>query len=121
MINSVVIMGRLTYEPELMATNEGTSFINFQIAVDRGYSKDNRACDFIDCTAWRQTAEFVKRYFHKGSMIAIEGRLQTDNYVANTGENRKSVKVIANQVSFCGEKGQAPAQVNENTEFEEIE
>ena len=54
-------------------------------------------------------------------MIAVEGRLQTDNYVANTGENRKSVKVIANQVSFCGEKGQAPAQVNENTEFEEIE
>ena len=50
MINSVVLMGRLTYEPELMATNEGTSFINFQIAVDRGYSKDNRACDFIDCT-----------------------------------------------------------------------
>lgn len=86
MINSVVLMGRLTYEPELMATNEGTSFINFQIAVDRGYSKDNRACDFIDCTAWRQTAEFVKRYFHKGSMIAIEGRLQTDNYVANTGK-----------------------------------
>ena len=54
-------------------------------------------------------------------MIAIEGRLQTDNYVANTGENRKSVKVIASQVSFCGEKGQPPAQVNENTEFEEIE
>lgn len=117
MINSVVLMGRLTYEPELMATNEGTSFINFQIAVDRGYSKDNRA----DCTAWRQTAEFLKRYFHKGSMIAVEGRLQTDNYVANTGENRKSVKVIANQVSFCGKKGQPPAQVNENTEFEEIE
>lgn len=110
MINSVVLMGRLTYEPELMATNEGTSFINFQIAVDRGYSKDNRACDFIDCTAWRQTAEFLKRYFHKGSMIAIEGRLQTDNYVANTGENRKSVKVIANQVSFCGEKGQCDEQ-----------
>ena len=121
MINSVVLMGRLTYEPELKATNEGTSFINFQIAVDRGYSKDNRACDFIDCTAWRQTAEFLKRYFHKGSMIAVEGSIQTSNYVANTGENRKAVTVVANQVSFCGEKGQTPAQVNENTEFEEVE
>ena len=121
MINSVVLMGWLTYEPELKATNEGTSFINFQIAVDRGYSKDNRACDFIDCTAWRKTAEFISRYFHKCSKIAVEGSIQTSNYIANTGENRKAVTVVVNQVSFCGEKGQAPAQVNENTEFEEIE
>ena len=120
MINSVVLMGRLTYELELKATNEGASFVNFQIAVDRGYSKDNRACDFIDCTAWRQTAEFLKRYFHKGSMIAVEGSIQTSNYIANTGENRKAVTVVANQVSFCGGKVQAP-EVNANTEFEEIE
>lgn len=121
MINSVVLMGRLTYEPELKATNEGTSFVNFQIAVDRSFLKEHKACDFIDCTAWRQTAEFISRYFHKGSMIAVEGSIQTSNYVANTGENRKAVTVVANQVSFCGGKGQAPAQVNENTEFEEIE
>lgn len=121
MINSVILMGRLTYEPELKATNEGASFVNFQIAVDRSFSKEHKACDFIDCTAWRQSAEFISRYFHKGSMIAVEGSIQTSNYVANTGENRKAVTVVANQVSFCGGKGQAPAQVNENTEFEEIE
>lgn len=106
MINSVVLMGRLTYEPELKATNEGTSFINFQVAVDRSYSKDNRACDFIDCTAWRQTAEFISRYFHKGSMIAVEGSIQTNNFTDRDGNKRKSVEVVANKVSFCGSKAE---------------
>ena len=114
-------MGRLTYEPELMATNDGTAFVNFQLAVDRGYSRENKACDFIDCTAWKSSATFLKRNFHKGSMVAVEGSIQTSNYVSQSGENRKATKIVVNNISFCGNKQQADEPVNENTEFEEIE
>lgn len=109
MINSAVIMGRLTYEPELRATPSGISVVRFQVAVDRNYQKagEERKTDFIDCTAWRQTAEFVCKYFHKGSMIAVEGSLQTDNYTDQNGEKRKSVQLVASQVSFCGSKAES--------------
>lgn len=129
MINSVVIMGRLTYEPELRATPSGVSVVRFQVAVDRNYQKagEERKTDFIDCTAWRQTAEFVCKYFHKGSMIAVEGSLQTDNYTDQNGEKRKSVQVVANQVSFCGSKAESGAQAAtgsapaDDAEFEPID
>ncbi len=138
MINSVVIMGRLTYEPELRATPSGVSVVRFQVAVDRNYQKagEERKTDFIDCTAWRQTAEFVCKYFHKGSMIAVEGSLQTDNYTDQNGEKRKSVQLVASQVSFCGSKAEsgttgansnpafaqpAPSYASaDNSDFEEI-
>lgn len=128
MINSVVIMGRLTYEPELRATPSGVSVVRFQVAVDRNYQKagEERKTDFIDCTAWRQTAEFVCKYFHKGSMIAVEGSLQTDNYTDQNGEKRKSVQLVASQVSFCGSKAESGAQTAESApapdaEFEPID
>ncbi len=112
MINSIVIMGRLTYEPELRATPSGVSVVRFQVAVDRSYQKagEDRKTDFIDCTAWRQTAEFVSKYFHKGSMIAVEGSLQTDNYTDQNGEKRKSVQLVTHQVSFCASKAESGAQ-----------
>ena len=102
MINSVVLMGRLTYEPELRTTSSGISVLRFQMAVDRNYQSQgqDRQADFIDCIAWRQTAEFISRYFHKGSMIAVEGSIQTGNYNDRDGNKRKSVEVVANQVSF---------------------
>lgn len=128
MINSVVIMGRLTYEPELRATPSGVSVVRFQVAVDRSYQKagEERKTDFIDCTAWRQTAEFVCKYFHKGSMIAVEGSLQTDNYTDQNGEKRKSVQLVASQVSFCGSKAESGAQTAapapaDDAEFEPID
>lgn len=129
MINSIVIMGRLTYEPELKATPSGISVVRFQVAVDRNYQKagEERKTDFIDCTAWRQTAEFVCKYFHKGSMIAVEGSLQTDSYTDQNGEKRKSVQVVANQVSFCGSKAESGAQATtgsapaDDAEFEPID
>lgn len=135
MINSVVIMGRLTYEPELKATQSGVSVINFQIACDRNYQSQGqeRKADFIDCIAWRQTAEFISRYFHKGSMIAIEGAIQTDNFTDKDGNKRKSVTVVANNVSFCGSKAEggttnngfsqaAPSYASvDNSDFEEID
>lgn len=128
MINSVVIMGRLTYEPELRATPSGVSVVRFQVAVDRSYQKagEERKTDFIDCTAWRQTAEFVCKYFHKGSMIAVEGSLQTDNYTDKNGEKRKSVQLVASQASFCGSKAESGAHTAGNApapdaEFEPID
>ena len=126
MINSSVIMGRLTYEPELRATPSGVSVVRFQVAVDRKYQKagEERKTDFIDCTAWRQTAEFVCKYFHKGSMIAVEGSLQTDNYTDQNGEKRKSVQLVASQVSFCGSKAESGAQTAapaQDAEFEPID
>lgn len=114
MINSVVLMGRLTYEPELKSTSGGISVIHFQIACDRNYQAkgEERKADFIDVTAWRQTAEFISRYFHKGSMIAVEGSIQTDNFVDKDGNNRKSVTVVANRVSFCGSKAENGTTAN---------
>ena len=115
-MNVVAIMGRLTYEPELRVTPSNVSVLRFQIAVDRNYSPkgQDRQVDFIDCVAWRQTAEFISRYFHKGSMIAVEGSIQTSSYTDKNGNNRKQIEVVANNVSFCGNKsannssGQAP-------------
>ena len=134
MINSVVLMGRLTYEPELRRTPSGVSVCSFQIAVDRNYTPkgEERRADFIDITAWRQTAEFVCRYFHKGSMIALEGSIQTENFTDKDGNKRKSVTVVANNVSFCGSKAEsgtnnpafsqpAPSYADaDNSDFEEI-
>ena len=134
MINMVALMGRLTFEPELRQTPSGVSVVRFQIAVDRNFQRagEERKADFIDVTGWRQTAEFVSRYFHKGSMIAVEGSIQTDNFTDNSGNKRKSVTVVANNVSFCGSKAEsgtvnpafsqpAPSYASaDNSDFEEI-
>lgn len=115
MINMVALMGRLTYEPELKTTPSGVSVIRFQVACDRSYQSQGqeRQADFIDCVAWRQRAEFISRYFHKGSMIAIEGSIQTQNYTDKNGNNRKSVEVVANNVSFCGSKADGGTSAQE--------
>nr|DAP59345.1 MAG TPA: Single strand binding protein [Caudoviricetes sp.] len=121
MINSVVLMGRLTHEPELQATASGLSVTRFQIAVDRKYipKGEERKADFIYITAWRQTAEFVCRYFHKGSMIALEGSIQTDSYTDSYGNKVKNVTVVASNVSFC-ESRQAASTVS-TPEFEPVD
>lgn len=135
MINTVAIMGRLTYEPELKTTQSGVSVIHFQIACDRNYQRagQERQADFIDCVAWRQTAEFISRYFHKGAMIAVEGSIQTNSYTDRDGNKRKQVEVSANNVSFCGSRAEtgnispqeygqsAPSYASaDNSDFEEI-
>lgn len=109
MINTVALMGRLTYEPELRSTPSGVSVIRFQVACDRNYqaSGQERQADFIDCVAFRQTAEFISRYFHKGSMIALEGAIQTQNYTDKNNNNRKSTEVLARNVSFCGSRAES--------------
>nr|DAJ13452.1 MAG TPA: Single strand binding protein [Siphoviridae sp. ctAeS79] len=106
MLNVVAIQGRLTHDPELKTTPNGVSVCSFRIACERSYSSkgEERKADFFTITAWRQTAEFVCKYFQKGSMIAIEGSLQTRQYQDQQGSNRTVVEIVANKVSFCGSK-----------------
>lgn len=113
-MNTVCLMGRLTFYPELKSTPSGVSVMHLQVAVDRSYQPkgEERKADFIDITAWRQTAEFINRYFHKGDMIAIEGSLHTENYTDRDGTKRKSVTVVANNVSFCGSKNEQGSKNN---------
>lgn len=106
MLNVVAIMGRLVYDPELKTTPQGTSVCSFRIACDRSYTAkgEERKADFIDIVAWRQQAEFVSKYFQKGSLIAIEGSIQTRQYQDKSGNNRNAVEVVANNVNFAGPK-----------------
>ena len=99
-------MGRLVSDPELKTTPSGVSVTTFRLAVDRSYVKqgEERKADFFDIVCWRSTAEFVCRYFGKGSMIALEGQLQSRTYQAKDGTNRYVVEVVADNVSFTGER-----------------
>ena len=106
MLNVVAIMGRLVADPELRTTQNGTNVCSFRIACDRNFARqgEQRQADFIDIVAWRQQAEFVSKYFQKGSLIAIEGSLQTRQYQDKNGNNRTAVEVVANNVNFAGPK-----------------
>lgn len=106
MLNSAIIMGRLTAAPELRTTANGTSVTSFTVAVDRAYARqgEERQTDFISVVAWRGTAEFVSRYFRKGSMIAVQGSIQPRNYEDKNGNKRTAVEIVADKVSFCGSK-----------------
>ena len=103
MLNVVAIMGRLVADPELRTTQSGTNVCSFRIACDRNFARqgEQRQADFIDIVAWRQQAEFVSKYFQKGSLIAIEGSLQTRQYQDKNGNNRTAVEVVANNVNIC--------------------
>ena len=108
MLNVVAIMGRLVADPELRTTTQGHSVCSFRIACDRSYAQQGqeRQADFIDIVAWRQQADFVSRYFQKGSVIAVEGSLQTRQYQDKQGSKRTAVEVVANNISFAGAKRQ---------------
>lgn len=116
MLNRVVLMGRLVADPELRQTPNGISVVSFRIAVDRNYTgKDReRQTDFIDIVAWRQTAEFVSRYFAKGRMIALEGAIQTRNYEDKNGNKRTAVEVLAENVYFADSRPGGGAQQDSN-------
>ena len=111
MINVVVLMGRLVRDPEIRTTTSGKSVCSFSLAVERDFQRsEEKAADYFDCVAWGNTAEFVGKYFHKGRMIALQGRLQVRTYKDREGNNRKVVEVIADKVRFTGEKADAAAQ-----------
>lgn len=113
MLNCAAIMGRLVSDPELRTTGTGVQVCSFTVAVDRSFVKagEERQADFIDVVAWRSTADFVCKYFHKGSMIAVDGSIQTRNYEDKNGTKRKSTEIIANNVNFCGGKSEGAAGV----------
>jgi single-strand DNA-binding protein len=99
MLNRVVLMGRLTEHPVLSYTRENTPVLSFSLAVQRTYQKDQT--DFITVVAWRQTAEFIGKYFSKGQLMALEGRIQTRGYTDKGGNKRTAFEVVAEQVFFA--------------------
>lgn len=107
MLNTITIMGRLTRDPELRRTGSGVAVTSFTLAVDRDFNpKDGgeKEVDFIDCNAWRSTAEFVSKYFQKGSMAIVSGRLQIRNWTDKEGNKRRSAEVEASSVYFGDSK-----------------
>lgn len=108
MLNIAAINGRLVADPELRTTANGTNVTSFRVAVDRSFVRqgEERQADFIDCVAWRNTAEFVSKYFKKGSMIAVQGSIQTRNYEDKNGNKRTAVEIVADNVHFCGSKAE---------------
>lgn len=116
MINSIVIMGRLTAAPELKQTPSGLSVTSFTVAVDRSFAKagEERQTDFIPVVAWRGTADFVSKWFNKGSMIAVKGSLQSRNYEDKNGNKRTAFEIVADEVSFCGGKNETSPSQNQN-------
>ena len=107
MLNEIILMGRLTRDPELRYTASNTPVASFSLAVDRDFkSKEGgeKETDFIDCVAWRQTGEFVSKYFQKGSMAAVKGRLQIRDWQDKEGNKRRSAEVVVDNIYFCGKK-----------------
>lgn len=106
MLNRIVLMGRLTRDPELRRTQSGTAVVSFSIACDRDYAAQGaeRETDFIDIVAWRGTAEFVDKYFSKGRIIVVAGRLQIRNWQDKEGNKRRSAEVVADNVYFGDSK-----------------
>lgn len=116
MLNCITIMGRLTRDPELRRTDSGIPVASFTVAVDRDFSNNQsgeKETDFIDCVAWRGTGEFVDKYFNKGSMIVVSGRLQIRSWTDKEGNKRRSAEVVADNVYF-GE-GKKDSQQAQNT------
>ena len=107
MLNKVILMGRLTRDPELRRTGSGVAVANFSIAVDRDFGKTEsgeKETDFFYCVAWRQTGEFVSKYFSKGRMIVVEGKLQTRSWTDKDSNKRKAVEVVADNCYFADSK-----------------
>lgn len=118
MLNVVAIMGRLVADPELRTTPAGVNVCHFRIACDRNFARqgEQRQADFVDIVAWRAQADFVCKYFQKGSLIAVNGRIQTRNYQDKNGNNRTAFAVVAENINFGGSKGTSSAKVDDGGE-----
>ncbi|MBQ2931794.1 MAG: single-stranded DNA-binding protein [Clostridia bacterium] len=111
-MNKAILMGRLTRDPELRHTGSGTPVCSFTVAIDNGYG-DNRSTDFINCVAWNKTAEFVEKYFTKGRMIIVVGRIQTRTWEGQDGKKNYATEVVASEVSF----GESKRSADEGSSF----
>jgi single-strand DNA-binding protein len=115
--NKVILMGRLTANPELKQTPSGAAVTSFTLAVDRRYNKgEEKQCDFITIVAWKQTAEFICKYFGKGQAILVCGELQTRTWKDQSGNNRYATEVVANEVNFCEGKKEAEGNNTPNNQ-----
>ena len=120
-MNKCILMGRLTKDAELRQTQGGVPVASFSMAVERRFQKGE--VDFINCVAWRQTAEFVTKWFRKGSMIAVVGSVQTRKYTDNEGKERTVTEVVADEAYFTGSKNDTVPAINipaGNADFTEI-
>jgi single-strand DNA-binding protein len=117
MLNRVCLLGRLTADPELRTTPNGTSVTSFTIAVNRSYVKQGaeRETDFINIVAWRSTADFVCKYFKKGQLVALEGSIQTRSYTDKEGNKRTAFEVVTDNVYFAEPKRESAPQYNDNS------
>lgn len=114
MLNHIVLMGRLTRDPELRYTQSQTPVASFSLAVDRDFGRgEEKQTDFIDCVAWRQTGEFVSKYFQKGSMAVVSGRLQIRDWTDRDGNKRRSAEVVVDNVYF-GESKRRKGESRDN-------
>lgn len=107
MLNNVILMGRLTVTPVLNQTRDGVLVTSFSIAVDRRFQRqgEEKKTDFLNCVAWRNTAEFISKYFNKGDMIAVKGEINTRQYQdKETGKNRTAWEIVIDEAYFCGSK-----------------
>lgn len=125
MLNRIIVMGRMTRDPELRRTNSGTAVASFSLAVDRDFKSQSgeKETDFIDVVAWRNTAEFVSKYFSKGRMAVVEGRLQIRDWTDKEGNKRRTAEIVADSVYFGDSKrdGGDAAQSEPQSGFSEIE
>ncbi len=122
MLNHITIMGRMTHDPELRRTQSGAPVASFTLAVERDFKDDSgtRATDFIDCAAWRNTAEFVSKYFTKGMMAIASGRLQIRTWKDKDGNNRKAAEVVADSVYFGETKRSDRSEAAQTSGFAEL-
>ena len=123
MLNSVIIMGRLTRDPEMRHTQNGTAVASLTLACDRDFKPKNgeKETDFIDVVVWGKTAEFAANYFTKGRMVIVEGRLQVRGWQDKDGNKRKSTEVVADRMYFGDSKQEGKKQTAPSDDFEEIE
>ena len=122
-MNKVILVGRLTKDPELRATTSGISVCSFTVACDRRFVKagEERKADFINCIAWRQSAEAIAKYFVKGNRIALEGSIQTRTWQDNEGKNRYATEVVVEQWEFAQSKGEGGATASSNSGLYPVE
>ena len=122
MLNKIIVMGRLTRDPELRRTGSGTAVTSFALAVDRDFKDQNgeKETDFIDVVAWRNTAEFVSKYFTKGRMAVVEGRLQIRDWTDKDGGKRRSAEIIAENVYFGDSKHDTQQNVPQHTQADNM-
>ena len=116
MLNKVILMGRLTKDPELRHTGTGTPVATFTVASDNGYG-ENKKTDFINCVAWNKTAEFVSKWFAKGRMIVLVGRLSTRTWEGEDGRKNYVTEVVVNEVTFAGEKREDTTTDSDDDDF----